>query len=147
MKVLLLKNVRGTGNRGEIKDVADGFAFNCLIPQSLAKQATPEIITQMKEQAKQMETKAEKDKEKGIETLNNLSDEMIIIKESANEKGHLYHGIDAKQIVDTLKTEKNIELNASNIILPTPIKEIGKHQIKIENYGKKVKIILKIEAE
>jgi len=144
MKVLLLQNVKGTGLKGEIKNVADGYALNMLIPRGLAKKADENTIKTVNEKVEAKEARNEKEKTDTIKNLNELSGQVITISETANEKGHLYKAIDVKRLLGEIGTQKKINLKEKSVKTSVHFKEVGEYEIELEDYGKKVKINLEI---
>ena len=67
MKVILLKDVKGTGKKGEVKEVSDGYARNFLLPKKMAKVADNQAVKELKEQNKSAEIKAQKEYEEAVE--------------------------------------------------------------------------------
>ena len=67
MKVILLKDVKGTGKKGEMKEVSDGYARNFLLPKKMAKVADNQAVKELKEQNKSAEIKAQKEYEAAVE--------------------------------------------------------------------------------
>lgn len=130
MKVILLQDVVNVGKKYEVKNVSDGFARNFLIPRKLAKIATTQTIQEIELTKKHGLKEKEIQKnllEKNIESLQNLK---ISTKEKANEKGHLFASIDAKDISKILKKQHKLEIPEEIIELEKPIKQIGEHKIK-----------------
>ena len=66
MKVILLKDVKGTGKKGEVKEVSDGYARNFLLPKKMAKVADNQAVKELKEQNKSAEIKAQKEYEEAV---------------------------------------------------------------------------------
>ena len=77
MKVILLKDVKGTGKKGEVKEVSDGYARNFLLPKKMARLADNQAMKELKEKNKSAEIKAEKAYEEAVE-LGNKMKEMSI---------------------------------------------------------------------
>jgi len=133
MKVVLLKDIKGTGRAHTAVDVKDGHALNLLIPRGLAVPATASVL-------KQAETKAAKaDEQRTLsaklieERLTVLAEEKITFTKKANEKGHLYDALDAKEIAEGAK------LPVDAIHIERPFKEIGTHEVPVaygDNFGK-----------
>jgi len=126
-----LKDVASIGKKYDIKNVSDGYARNFLIPRKLAKIATTQTIQEIELTKKHGLKEKEIQQnllEKNIESLQDLK---ISIKEKANEKGHLFASIDAKDISKILKNQHKLEITAEMIELEKPIKQIGKHKIKV----------------
>ena len=93
MKVILLKDIGGVGKKGEVKEVADGYAFNSLIPQKLVEQATKEKIAQHEaDQKKHADARAAEDA--ALSTLvEGLNGERVEMKLRATEKGGLFKSV------------------------------------------------------
>lgn len=131
MKVIFLKDVSRVGRKNEIKDIADGYAQNFLIPRGLAIRATDSAVLNLKKQneALVVEKKIQSDLlRKNIEAL---SSSHITIEAKANEKGHLFAGISKDELVDYIKKQARIEVDKDFIQLDKPIRETGDFIIDI----------------
>lgn len=144
MKVIFLKDVPRVGRKYEIKNVADGYALNMLIPRGLAKMATPQIVAQIeKEKANDLTQKNIQEELllKNLEIIKNLK---IEISGKANEKGHLFAGVTKEMIFEKLIRETKMNLDPSFIKLDKPLKEVGEHKVALEALGKKAEFLVKI---
>ena len=146
MKVLLIKDVKGLGKAGEIKEAKDGYARNYLIPKGFAKLATPEVVREWeKEQAKkEAELKAE------LEKINNMKEklesEKIVIKHKLGANGQLIGSVTNKEIAEVLKA-KGFEIDKKNIEHKT-IKAPGLYNIDVKlGHGIHAKIQVEVEGE
>jgi len=148
MKVIFLQNVKKKGQKGEIKEVGDGYARNFLIPQKLAKEATPKVLREVESLSKGREEHIKSLSEKFQNLISEIKkNNKIVIKVRANDKNHLFKKINsndvAKEINDTfgfLLEDKNIEMRE--------IKELGEHKIFILGpNSEREEIILLIERE
>ena len=147
MQVILLKDVKKLGKKGEIKNVADGYAMNFLFQRQLAVMATDDRLEQIKKQAKKIEGLAAKKKDENIELVGKLEKVKLEIKAKASEGGKLFAGVTKDDIIKILK-EKKIELDKKFIKLDKHIKDIGEHAIEVDFGGElKAKVKLKIVAE
>ena len=129
MKVILTQDVKNLGKKGDVKEVAEGYARNFLFPKKLAQAATETAIKN---------AAAQKEKEKVIEDTNAqkmrqiadiLKSKEIVLK-SKEKGGKLFGSISAKDIAKHLQ-QSGIELREENIILKNPIKKIGEYEIEI----------------
>lgn len=132
MKVIFLKDVPRVGRKNEVKEVNDGYALNFLLPNKLAIKGSPEAIKQLELKQKGIIVEKQVQKDLLIKNLKELEGKIIIFKEKANEKGHLFKSIHSKEIVFELKKQHHIDIDESIIKLDKPIKEIGKVEVPIE---------------
>lgn len=122
--------MRGVGQRGEIKDVADGYVQNMLIPRGLVEQATPEKLA-AHEAAMARETHARAlEREKIETTIKSLEGKRVEIGARATEKGGLFKAIGAKDIVLALGKEGSV-VPEEYVQLKKPLKEIGEHTVEL----------------
>ncbi|OGD67431.1 50S ribosomal protein L9 [Candidatus Campbellbacteria bacterium RIFOXYC2_FULL_35_25] len=147
MKIILLQNVPKVGKKYDLKNIADGYALNFLIPKKLAKLATKDAkkeieILKEKQQLKQVKEEAEL-----MEDILKLKDSVINITTKVNKEGHLFAGIDKKAIVDVIKDQKALDIGEDFIVLEKPIKEASEHVIKLKVGSKEFSFTLKITAE
>lgn len=132
MKILLLQDVKAVGRKGDIKQVADGYALNNLLPRKVAIEATPAVILKYETENKLRLEHERVQKQLAKETFVVLSEKPLIMKVNANDKGHLFASIHAGDIINALKSERNINLNPEWVVLPKPIKEVGDYKIKLK---------------
>ncbi len=151
MKIVLLKEVANLGKGGDIKEVADGYARNFLIPKGLAEIATPSSVKKAELLKSMRVKKAEMDLEQTEEIVEKIDGLTVKIIAKANENGQLFGSITAKMIIDALvKTlmEKTINIEESQVEIKEPIKEVGEYSITINfNHGLEAAITAVIEAD
>jgi len=147
MKVVLLKNVSKVGKRFDVKEVADGFALNHLIPRGEAKAATANVLKQV--EAEKAKINAEmKIKENLIaKNLKEISQAVVTIKGRANDKGALFAGLHKDVIVSALKEQTRLDIDPEFIVIEKPIKDLGEHEIEVKALDKSAKFKLVIEKE
>ena len=144
MKIILLKDVEKLGKKGEVKNVADGYARNFLIPNKLAALATKSELAKLEEQKKIETEKAEEELKLYQKIASQIDGLEIEIPVKINEEGNLFGTITASQIAEKLK-EKNSEIKKEQIKLEEPIKEIGEYEVIVEfphNLETKIKVII-----
>jgi len=144
MKVILLKDVEKLGKKGDIKEVADGYARNFLIPEKLAVLASKSEIAKLEEQ-KEIETRqAEEELARYQETATQMDGLELEIPVKIDEDGKLFGAVNANQISEKLQ-EKGFEIKKGQVKLEEPIKEIGEHEVIVElphNLEARVKVIV-----
>ncbi len=146
MKVIFLKDVAKMGQHGTMKDVADGYALNFLIPRGLAVQATPDKVAAHLA-AQKREGEAKKQQNKAItEAVHSLKGVRIEMSARATEKGGLFKSITAADVVKAIQEQKGTSIPVDTVVLPKPIKEVGEHALKIAFGEAKVEITLAIVA-
>ena len=141
MKVVLLKDVRDMGRAHTTIEVSDGHALNFLIPRKLAIPATAGAMRQADTRVQQVVDRKELDLKLIEARLGQLASETIVIKKKANEQGHLYDGVDAKEIAEAA------QLPVEVIRIEKPFKELGAFEVPVsfgEQFGK---FSVSVEAE
>lgn len=136
MEVILLKDVKGTGKKGEVHNVSDGYAQNYLLKRGLAKEATSgaKQALQAKNKAKKREEQEEiKAAEKDKETLENNP---IEIKERASEDGRLFGSITTKQIAEEVEKQLKIKVDKRKIDQKVTMRAVGTQSVKIKLHKK-----------
>lgn len=146
MKIILIQNVPNLGKEGEIKEVAEGYARNFLLPKKMAEIATPAKIKETEEKKKGEEQK-EKEAALKIKALaEKLNGVKIEIKGKA-KKGKLFGSIGKEEIKKELQA-KGFDIKEKNIILKENIREVGERKVEVQfTGGIKAKIIIEIEEE
>jgi large subunit ribosomal protein L9 len=130
MKILLLRDISGLGQRGTVVNVKDGYGRNFLIPQGLARIADDAALHEalarrekvQKQQALKGETQAMMTKR--------LADTVLEFKRKANEKGHLFNAVDVKDVISALEKRGFASIKKDRIN-GLPLKALGEHTITI----------------
>jgi len=131
MKLILIEDVTDLGHKGDVVDVADGYARNYLVPRSLAVKATAgalkdaEAIRAAREAA---EAKAREDAEQIGQALEGTT--VVVAARSADE-GKLFGSIGARDVSEAITKYTGIEVPAEQVRLAGPIKEIGLHEVVV----------------
>lgn len=130
MKVILLKDIKNFGKRGDIKKVADGYARNFLFPQKLAEIPTLKAVLAMKREILTNEVRGNKTEKSKRRMANELQSLELSFGAKANDAGTLYGAINRVKIAEML-SDKGFNINAGQIKLSSPIKTPGKYSILI----------------
>jgi len=129
VKVVLLKDVDKLGGEGEIKEVAEGYARNFLIPKNFAKAATDQAIREI-EAMKERKVKTDQmELEETQKVAEQLDGRELFIKVKEKD-GILFGSVNEKMIAKTLADE-GLMIQASNIKLEEPIKEVGDYDVNV----------------
>ena len=136
MKVILLKDVKGTGKKGEIKEVSDGYARNFLLKKGAAVEATGTNMKELDEKAKSKERKELIAYEEAVLLGKQMEEVNIVIEAKAGEGGRLFGSITSMEIAEQLKRQKNIDVDKRKISLDEPIRSLGSRFVDIKIHQK-----------
>ena len=145
MKVILLRDMTKLGKRGEVKEVAEGYAINVLIKKGDALQATPAELAKWK--AKEDSVKHKKDI--ATSTFATLISEIkknpiVITGKKFDAKGQLFASIKETDIADAIFATQKTSIDPKQIIIDTPIKSLGKYLVHIKQGIQKETISVEI---
>ncbi len=144
VKVILLKDIENLGKKYEIKEVKAGYAKNFLIPRNLVKLATKENIKWLEKQLEKEAKRAEEELKKVQEIASKIDGLELVFPVKVGEKGELFESIGVSKILEKLK-ENGFSLKKNQILLESPLKELGEFPVKIKfdhNLEAEIKIII-----
>jgi large subunit ribosomal protein L9 len=146
MKVILLKDIPKLGRKFEVKDVADGFASNMLLPRSLARMATPAALAEI--EALRASEAAIHSVHEELARKNRASIEAakVTVSAEANEQGHLFAAVHEDAIAAALKEQAHIDLSPALISVSEPIKALGEHKVAVKIGDEEAAFTLVVEA-
>ena len=147
MKIILLKDVKKIGRKYDVKDVADGFALNSLIPSGSAVPATGNYMKMIEERKKQTGLIKDNFKKNIEDAIAKLQDKRLNIKGKVNDLGHLFAGIHTNQIIEEFKKQTGVKLEEELFSLEKPIKEVGEHKLELTFGGETFIIFVNIIGE
>lgn len=133
MKVVLLKDVKGTGKKGEIKEVADGFAKNFLFKNGAARVADNSAMSENKIQKDAKDFHKQQEILAAKELAKKLEGKSVILKIKCGENGKTFGSISSKEIADELD-KIGIKLDKKKIELKEPIKAVGAYSVTARIY-------------
>ncbi len=129
MKLILNSDVADLGKRGDVVEVASGYARNYLLPRKLAVKANPGALEQA-EKVRQARIEAEmKAKEEAEAIATQLVGSRVVLAAPAGDEGQLYGSIGVNDVVEGIKKLTGIELDQKSVLMAEPIKAIGLHDI------------------
>jgi len=133
MKIILTQDVPGIGRKYEVKNVSDGYARNFIIPRKLGQIATTQAIQSIEKSKKQTEQEREVMQNILDKNIKSLAGVKVVIKEKANEKGHLFSIVHVEEISKAIKEQHGLDIPAKLIEIAKPVKETGPHKVKVKN--------------
>ena len=146
MKVVLLKDIKGKGKKGDIINISDGYALNYLIPQGLAKAGTSSNLNEANQAKEAKAYHDEQNRLKAIEQKKVIEDINLSLKVKCGANGKVFGSVSNKEVSDAL-AKQNIEVDKKKIEMDT-IKNIGSFDVKIKLYpGVTAKLKLSVSAE
>lgn len=132
MKLILTADVDPLGKRGDVVDVADGYARNYLLPRQKAIKANEGALAQA-EAIREARIEAERKAKERAETIaTQLVGSRVVLAAQAGDEGQLYGSIGVSDVVEGIKRFTGIELDRTQIEIAEPIKAIGLHEVQVK---------------
>ncbi|MEE8637294.1 MAG: 50S ribosomal protein L9 [Dehalococcoidia bacterium] len=148
MKVVLLKDLPGEGQAGQIKDVSRGYARNFLLPRGLALLATPTLIKQAESRLQRERLDESTDREQLVELAQQIEGREIRIRARSGGGERLFGSITAADIADELSRSIGAVIDKRKIDMDKPLRQTGSHEIAVKLAGDlKPQITVVIEEE
>lgn len=147
MKVVLIKDVKGTGKSGDIVNVADGYGKNFLIKNNFAKLATTAAVNENQQQKNADAYHKEQERLKAVEFAKKINETQICLAVKCGENGKTFGAITTKEIAEEL-SKKGIEVDKKKVFLKEQIKSTGNYIIEIKLHPTVIaKLKLEVVAE
>ncbi len=131
MRVILMRDVRHTGKRGEVLDVKDGYARNFLIPKGMALEAKPGNLKVFEQQRRKIEQRHERERDGAATVAGELAGVTLEVAKRVGESETLYGSVTASEVAEALETQ-GFEVDRRRIDLSGGIKTVGDHVVRIE---------------
>jgi len=132
MKVVFLDEVEGTAHTGDVKNVADGFARNYLLPRSLAAPATPHYIAIAQAKVTKHARRQERLDGEARSLLPQVEGQTVRLEVRVGEQGKLFGSVTNRDIAEALQAATKIELEHRQVDLKEPIRELGAHEVTVK---------------
>lgn len=132
MKVIFLKDVKGKGKKGEVKNVADGYAHNFLIKQGLAIEASSANISTLEGQKKKEDKRAAEELSEAKKLGEQLEKITVELSAKAGEGGRLFGSITTKQIAEELQKKHGIKIDKRKMELSDAIRTLGHTKVPVK---------------
>jgi large subunit ribosomal protein L9 len=132
MKVILLQDVKGLGKAGDLKEVANGYARNYLLPHRLAAGATPSLVANRLQRIAAEQRKLEKQAELNQQLAERLAQITLTFKAKVGRQGRLYGSITSQDIASALQEVEGITIDRRVIDLSEPIRSLGTFSVAVK---------------
>ncbi len=132
MKVILIDTVDGLGRKGDVVDVADGYARNYLVPKSKAIKATRGALKEAETLRRSREESERVEKAAASQIAEALADSRVVVAARSAEEGKLFGSIGARNVAEAIAQYTGVQVEPQIIMLTGPIKEIGLHEITLK---------------
>ncbi|MGX6445944.1 50S ribosomal protein L9 [Neobacillus sp. K501] len=132
MKVIFLKDVKGKGKKGEIKNVADGYAHNFLIKQGLAIEANNANVSTLEGQKKKEDKRAAEELAEAKKLKETIEKITVELSAKAGEGGRLFGSITTKQIAEELQKKHGIKIDKRKMELEDAIRTLGHTKVPVK---------------
>jgi len=131
VKVILKQDVPNLGQRGDVAEVAAGYARNYLIPQGMAMRATAGALRDFEHRQEIQASKHERMKKRSEALARRLTAQTLTFEVKTGETGQLYGSITNADIAEALKTQAGVEIDRRDIPLSEPIRQVGEHFVPV----------------
>lgn len=136
MKVILVEDVKSVGKKGEVVEVNDGYARNCLLKKKLGVEATPKALNDLKLKNANDEKLRAEELERAKEFAKELEEKTVEVKLKSGKDGRTFGSVSAKEIAEAAKAQFGYELDKKKMQMPEAVKSLGTYNIPIRLHPK-----------
>lgn len=135
MKVVLLADVKGSGKKGELVNVSDGYARNFLFPKKLAKEANAQALNELKNAEESKAFKIKQETEAAQASADKISGKSVSILAKAGQGGKLFGSVTAKEIAEAIKKQYGVDVDKRKIDTKGDMKAFGTYECEVKLYS------------
>lgn len=148
MKVILLQDVKGTGKKGEIKEVKDGYAQNFLIKKGLAQEANAKNLNLLQGQKDSAQHKIDVDTQNAKDIAAKLDGKTVVVKAKAGQNGRLFGTVTSKEVAAAIKQSLGLDVDKKKLTVDMKIEGFGTFSASAKLYaGVSAKFKVSVEEE
>jgi large subunit ribosomal protein L9 len=148
MKIVLREDVASVGRKGDLVEVADGYARNFLVPRGLAMKATRGGVAQAEAMRRNRAARDERDRGSAQELADRLAATTVTVTARAGEGGKLFGSITAADLAEAITATIGAEVDRRSISLPEPLKELGAVEVPVKLHAEvTAKVKVEVVAE
>src|SRR5438309_146281 len=131
MRVILKREVAGLGRPGDVKDVADGYAQNFLLPRGLAVEATAGELKHLAQSRDAARARKDKAHEEAEELAKRLAQITLVFKLKAGDQGKTFGSVTSKEVADAITREAKTAIERTKVVLHEPLRTLGMHTVEV----------------
>lgn len=135
MKVIYLQDVKGSGKKGEVKNVSDGYARNMLLPKGLAIEANAKNLSELEGKNSSAAHKIEVEKQKAQEIADTINGKTVKAIAKAGTGGRLFGAVTALNVADCIEKQYGCKVDKKKISLKSEIKNFGTYEADVKLYA------------
>ena len=136
MRIILLQDEKKLGKKGDIVEVSDGYARNCILPKKIGVEATPKNLNDLKLQKAGEVRRAQEQLEAAQALAQELGHMQVVVKIKAGEGGRTFGSVSSKEVAQAAKEQLGYDIDKKKIKLAEPIKSLGTHMVDIKLHAK-----------
>ena len=135
MKVVLLADVKGSGKKGELVNVSDGYARNFLFPKKLAKEANAQALNELKNAEESKAFKIKQETEAAQASADKINGKSVSILAKAGQGGKLFGSVTAQEIAEAIKKQYGVDVDKRKIDTKGDMKAFGTYECEVKLYS------------
>ncbi|MGN0666018.1 MAG: 50S ribosomal protein L9 [Huintestinicola sp.] len=148
MKVIFLQDVKGSGKKGDIKEVSDGYARNFLLGKGLAVEATAKNMSDLAGKKSSEQHKTDVARQEAVDNAAKLKGQKVICKAKAGAGGKLFGAVTAGNVADIISQQFGMKIDKKKVSLSNEIKAFGTYTAEVKLYaGISEKITVEVVEE
>lgn len=132
MKIILSKDVKSLGKKGDVVDVSEGYARNYILPRKLGMEASNKNMNELKLQKANQERIAQEQLEKAQEFARGMEEDVVVLSIKAGEGGRTFGSVSSKEIAQGYKEQCGKEIDKKKIVLPEAIRSFGVFEVAVK---------------
>ncbi len=148
MKVILKEDVKKLGQKGDLVNVAEGYARNFLFPRNLAIEASGGNLKSWKQEQKVLEKRQEREEDDAKKLAGKLEGKSVKLAVKVGEGGRLFGSVTSKDLAAAINKQLKLKVDRKKIELGDPLKTLGSHRVRVKLYpGVEAEVTAELVAE
>lgn len=135
MKVILLQDIKGTGKKGELHEVSDGYARNYLLPRKMVMPATEHAVGELKAKQAAVAHREEQERQQAQQLAEKIEGMTVLVRAKAGSTGRLFGSVTTKEIAEAMAEQLGSEIDRKKLSLSEEIKTFGEYEAQIKLYA------------